>query len=262
MIVTFLGTGTSYGVPFVGCDCEVCRSSDPHNKRLRASITVEVAQEDGSLFRVLVDTGPDLRAQLLREGISRIDAVLWTHTHNDHIIGLDDLRPVTNVCGYVPGYGSREVIGQLHNIFDYALTPGRVEPFFPRITPHVLEPYEAVTLGGMSVRALTIKHGQRDIFAYRFEAGGKAFVYATDCSGIPEESWPFFEGLDLLAIDALRPREHPTHFSVGQSLSVAARVRPTRTLFTHMAHDLDHAPANAELPQGVALAFDGQRVVV
>lgn len=263
MIVTFLGTGTSYGVPFVGCTCEVCLSRDTRNKRLRASILVESQPSDGAEpFRILVDTGPDLRTQLLREGISRLDAVLWTHSHNDHVIGLDDMRPITNACGYVPGYGARDTIEQLHKIFGYALTPGRAEPFFPRLTPHVVEPLQPFELGPLRITPLRIAHGRADILAYKFESEGKSLVYATDCSHIYPKAWPHFENLDLLVIDALRYAEHPTHFSVAQSLEVVSIVHPTRTLFTHMAHDLDHEETNASLPPGVKLAYDGQRVVV
>ncbi len=280
MIVTFLGTGTSYGVPFVGCTCAVCRSRDPRNKRLRASVVIESspaepnAAESGSAepnaaepnaaepFRILIDTGPDLRTQLLREDISRIDAVLWTHSHNDHIIGLDDMRPVTNICGYVPGYGARDTIEALQKIFGYALVPGRAEPFFPRLTPHIVEPLQQLELGPLRVTPLRIAHGRADILAFKIESAGKSLVYATDCSHIYPESWPHFENLDLLVIDALRHAEHPTHFSVAQSLEVVSRAQPARTLFTHMAHDLDHETTNDSLPPGVRLAYDGQRVVL
>jgi phosphoribosyl 1,2-cyclic phosphate phosphodiesterase len=260
MIVTFLGTGTSYGVPFVGCRCAVCLSRDTRNKRLRASILVE--SDDAEPFRILVDTGPDLRTQMLREDIARIDAILWTHSHNDHIIGLDDMRPITNICGYVPGHGARDTIEQLQKIFGYALTPGRAEPFFPRISPHIIEPFGSFALGPFTITPLRIAHGRADILAYKFELDGKSFVYATDCSHIYEETWPHLENLDLLTIDALRYIEHPTHFNIAQSLEVVKKTAPKRTLFTHMAHDLDHEETNAALPPGVRLAYDGQRVVL
>ena len=263
MIVTFLGTGTSYGVPFVGCRCRVCLSRDTRNKRLRSSILVESDAPDGAEpFRILVDTGPDLRTQLLREEISRVDAVLWTHSHNDHIIGLDDMRPITNVCGYVPGYGARDTIETLHKIFGYALTQGRAEPFFPRLTPHTVLPEQAFELGPFSITPLRIAHGRADILAYKFESQGKSFVYATDCSHIYPETWAHLEGLDLLTLDALRPTEHPTHFSLGQALDAVERAQPERALFTHMAHDLDHEETNASLPPHVRLAYDGQRAVL
>jgi len=261
MIVTFLGTGTSYGVPFVGCRCAVCLSRDTRNKRLRASILVE-SSAGSNAFRILVDTGPDLRTQLLREEISKLDAVLWTHSHNDHVIGLDDMRPITNACGYVPGYGARDTIETLQKIFGYALTQGREEPFFPRLTPHIVEPGQAFELGPFQITPLRIAHGRADILAYKFESEGRSFVYATDCSHIYPESWACFENLDLLTIDALRHAEHPTHFSVAQALEVVNIVHPKRTLFTHMAHDLDHEETNATLPPAVKLAYDGQRVVL
>lgn len=260
MKLTFLGTGTSYGVPFVGCDCVVCRSDDAHDKRLRASILVE--SDDEAPTRLLIDTTPDLRQQLLRAGVDWVSAVLWTHSHNDHIIGLDDVRPLCDRAGYIDGYGNADTIAHLNRVFDYIFEPGRTHGGFPRMTGHVLQPGQSLERGDIRVKAIPIMHGRRAIFAYRFDAGGRSVVYATDCSHIPDESRAMMRGADVLVLDALRHKEHPAHFSVGQALEVVADLRPGRAFFTHIAHDLEHSATNAALPDGVQLAYDGQSVIV
>ena len=259
MKVTFLGTGTSYGVPYIGCDCAVCHSSDPRNNRLRCSIVVEGSESaDGSVStRLLVDTTPDLRQQLLRSGISRVSAVLWTHPHNDHIIGLDDMRPLTDRAGYIDGYANVETISRLKHVFDYIFVPGRDHGGFPRMSDQILEPRQAVVVGDIQVQAIPIFHGRREIFAYKFLSGGRSLVYATDCSAIPDASWELMQNVDVLILDALRYKPHPTHFNVEQALEAAAKLCPGRTLFTHMTHDLDHELTNSTLPPGVELAYDG-----
>jgi phosphoribosyl 1,2-cyclic phosphate phosphodiesterase len=257
MKLTFLGTGTSYGVPFVGCDCAVCRSDDPRNKRLRCSILVEdQAAHDGPLTRLLVDTTPDLRQQLLRANVREISAILWTHLHNDHVIGLDDIRPITDRCGYLHGYANSETIVHLKRVFDYVFVQGREHGGFPRITDQVLQARRGFNIGSIAVTPIAIWHGKREIFAYRFECDGKVLVYSTDCSAIPDESWDLFGGADVLVLDALRHKEHPTHFSLGQALAVVEKVKPRRAFFTHFAHDLDHAITDAQLPAHVNMAYD------
>jgi phosphoribosyl 1,2-cyclic phosphate phosphodiesterase len=251
MKLSFLGTGTSYGVPYVGCDCAVCRSDDPRDRRLRASVLVETATT-----RLLVDTTPDLRAQLLRADVASLSAILWTHAHNDHIIGLDDIRPLSDRCGYVPGYGDAHTIAHLHRVFDYVFLPGREHGGFPRAMAHVVTPRQTFAVGDISVTAIPIRHGRRDILAYRFESGGSVLVYATDCSHIPDASWELMRGADVLVLDALRHREHPAHFSVAQALEAVAQLQPRRTFFTHIAHDLAHEETNEALPAGVKLAYD------
>jgi phosphoribosyl 1,2-cyclic phosphate phosphodiesterase len=253
MKVTFLGTGTSYGVPFVACDCAVCRSDDPFNKRLRCSILVE---DDDT--RLLVDTTPDLRQQMLRADISSLSAILWTHAHNDHIIGLDDIRPISNRVGYIDGYGDQTTIEHLQQLFGYVFEQNREYPNFPRVTPHIVAPGESLTFGRFKVTAFALMHGKREITGYRFENDGRTFVYATDCSAIPDASWPYFANSDVTVLDALRHEAHPTHFNIAQALEVVEKTRPGRALFTHIAHDLDHRITNSELPESVQLAFDGQ----
>jgi phosphoribosyl 1,2-cyclic phosphate phosphodiesterase len=257
MKLTFLGTGTSQGLPFVGCECAVCTSTDPHNTRLRCSILLET--DDGST-RLLIDTGPDLRQQLLRENISWLSGVLWTHTHNDHVIGLDDLRPVSDISGYIDGYAGESTLAHLQNLFGYAFVQGREHYGYPRLTGHAIAPYEALDIKDFRVTPIPIWHGKTEIFAYRFEQGGSTLVYATDCSSIPDASWELMKSPDIFIVDALRHRPHPTHFSIEQATAAAHRLAPSRTYFTHIAHDLDHATTNADLPPGIELAFDGLRI--
>ena len=265
MKLTFLGTGTSYGVPYIGCTCMVCRSDDPRNKRLRCSILVEgdeVDDADDGLprTRILVDTTPDLRQQLLRAGISRVSAVMWTHSHNDHIIGLDDIRPLCDRVGYINGYAGEDTLDHLKRVFEYIFVQGRDHGGFPRMTEHEITPRQTVVLGDVQVKAIPIQHGRREIFAFKFMGRGKSIVYATDCSGIPDSSWSLMQGADVLILDALRHREHPTHFSLDQAVSAINRLRPGRAYLTHMAHDLDHESTNELLPSGVELAYDGLTV--
>lgn len=251
MKLTFLGTGTSYGVPYVGCACAVCRSDDPRDRRLRASVLIETATT-----RLLVDTTPDLRAQLLRADVASLSAILWTHSHNDHIIGLDDIRPLSDRCGYIPGYGDEDTIAHLNRVFDYVFLPGREHGGFPRATAHTVTPRQHFEIGDISVTAIPIRHGRREIFAYRFESEKSVLVYATDCSQIPDASWQLMRGADVLVLDALRHHEHPAHFSVAQALEAVQRLAPRRTFFTHIAHDLAHEETNAALPPDVTLAHD------
>lgn len=266
MRLTFLGTGTSYGVPYLGCECPVCRSDDARNKRLRCSIVVEGNEsttgrsgntcERDSPVRVLVDTTPDLRQQLLRANINWVSAVLWTHTHNDHVIGLDDIRPLCDHLGYIDGYGSAATIAHLKHVFDYVFVQGREHGGFPRMKDHLIDPLQPFILSDLRITPIPIFHGKREIFAYRFECGARSLVYATDCSGIPDESIEAMRNPDVLVLDALRHKEHPTHFSIDQATAVVNQLKPGRALFTHIAHDLDHEKVNSMLPDGIELAYD------
>jgi phosphoribosyl 1,2-cyclic phosphate phosphodiesterase len=247
--VTFLGTGTSHGVPMIGCTCGVCRSDDPRDQRWRTSIYVELPG-----VSVLVDTGPDLRAQALRFPVPRVDAILFTHSHADHVMGLDEVRRYNALQeGSIPCYGDAQTIDEVRRTFAYIFSPrtpnGGGLPQIELVT--VDAPF---SLGGHQVVPVPLLHGRRPILGYRIGP----FAYCTDCSAIPDSSWPLLEGVDLLVLDALRDRPHPTHFSVGDALAVVERLRPRRTWFTHIAHDLPHAATCARLPAGVELAYDGQ----
>jgi phosphoribosyl 1,2-cyclic phosphate phosphodiesterase len=249
MKVTLLGTGTSSGVPRVACDCAVCLSPDPKNKRLRCSLLVEASGGN-----ILVDTTPDLRLQALRQGLRRVDAVLFTHAHVDHLYGLDELR---SFCferrAPIPCYGDPGTLERVRHVFDYAFSPAYqgMREAVPQLSLHPIEgPFE---LCGCPIEPLTVYHGRLPVLAYRFGA----FAYATDCNAIPPASLGRLRGLEVLVLDALRHHHHPTHFTVDQALGVVAELRPRRAFFTHVAHDLDHEATNAALPPGVELAYDG-----
>jgi len=246
--VTFLGTGTSAGVPMIGCDCAVCRSDDPKDRRLRPSILVEV--ENGP--RLLVDTTTDLRQQALAYGIDRVDAVLFTHGHADHIFGLDDTRRFTMIAGRpLPCYATVDTWAILRQAFAYAFTPPQQGGGVPQLDPREIDGPFAVE--GVRVVPVPLWHGRLPILGFRFGA----FAYLTDCNGLPDEAWGLLEGLDTLVIDALRDRPHSTHFTVDEALDAIARIAPRHAYLTHICHDLPHAATNARLPEGVELAWDG-----
>jgi phosphoribosyl 1,2-cyclic phosphate phosphodiesterase len=248
----FLGTGTSTGVPLVGCACETCTSGDPRDVRTRTSVLLGLPAG-----HLLIDTTPDLRAQLLRERIGRVDAVLYTHDHVDHVYGLDDLRPLCFATGRsIPLHCEERVEGRIRKAFDYAFAAGPPlgggvpKVTFERIT---VAPFELL---GATVTPLRLRHGVFDVLGFRF--GNVA--YCTDTNFIPEETWPLLAGLDVLVLDCLRFTRHPTHFSADEALAAAARIGATRTILVHMAHDIRHADLAATLPPGVELAVDGLEV--
>jgi phosphoribosyl 1,2-cyclic phosphate phosphodiesterase len=253
--VTFLGTGTSMGVPMIGCACAVCRSTDPCDNRSRPSILIRLAS--GAV--ILVDTSSDLRAQALRFGLTRIDAVLYTHSHADHILGLDELRRFNTLMqGPIPLYGDDRTLTDLRRIFSYAFRPPR-EPgheYVPQLVPFTLD--GPLSVAGTEVQPVPVTHGARTILGFRV---GR-FAYLTDCCAIPDTSWPLLEGLDVVVVDALRHRPHASHFSLDQAVAAATRIGARRTFFTHMSHDLGHAATCARLPEGMALAHDGLRLEI
>jgi phosphoribosyl 1,2-cyclic phosphate phosphodiesterase len=252
MRVTLLGTGTSYGVPVIGCDCAVCTSDDPRNTRMRSSAFIEV---DGRSF--LIDTTPELRLQALRQGIRRVDAVLYTHEHADHVNGLDDLKAFNAVLGGpLPCFGNRRTESSLRQRFDFAFAGTPFIGAIPHITFEVVDaPFEVL---GVTVVPIELQHGR--ITATGWRIGGAA--YLTDTNGIPPRSMALLEGLELLVLDGLRPRPHPTHFSIPEAVDVARALRPRQTLLTHLTHDVDYRAISADLPPGVGLAYDGQIIEV
>jgi phosphoribosyl 1,2-cyclic phosphate phosphodiesterase len=246
---TFLGTGTSTGVPMIGCDCAVCRSTDPRDKRLRPSVLVETA--DG--LTILIDAGPDLRTQALAFHITHVDAVLFTHGHADHILGIDEIRRFNTLQhSSMPCFADSLTVREIRKVFAYAFDPATPRGGgIPRLDLFTI--MGAFCVAGQEVVPVPIFHGRRPLLGFRF--GG--FAYLTDCSAIPEESWPLLTGLDVLVIDALREEPHSTHFSVGEAIAASRRIGAQRTYFTHMAHDLGHAATCARLPDGIELAYDG-----
>lgn len=254
MRVTFLGTGTSSGVPVIGCQCNTCRSTDRRDHRWRPSIFIHL--DDGT--SVLVDTATDLRAQALAFGVSRVDVILFTHSHADHVLGLDDVR-IFNFRQRtpIPCYGDERTLQAIRRMFAYAFDPATPRGGgLPELTLfHLDGPLE---LGGRTFIPVPIYHGHQMILGYRV---GR-FAYLTDCSAIPDSSWPLLEHLDVLVLDALRRKPHPTHFSLGQAVETARRIGARHTYFTHIAHELAHAETCAELPPGMSLAYDGLVVEV
>ncbi len=253
-LLTLLGTGTSMGVPTLGCRCAVCTSEDPHDRRLRPSLLLR--WREGLKERVVViDTGPDFREQALRAGLTRVDAVLYTHGHADHILGLDDLRPLSFVAiregEAIPLYASEATAEVLRRIFDYTFSPDATYATRARVRIEPLKDRTAV-LGVEFVR-VPLLHGQMETSGFRF---GRV-AYLTDVSAIPEASFALLEGLDCLILSALRYKPHPSHATIEQAVDWARRIGAKKTWFTHIAHELGHAATNRDLPEGMALAYDG-----
>jgi phosphoribosyl 1,2-cyclic phosphate phosphodiesterase len=249
-----LGTGTSVGVPAIGCGCAVCRSSDPRNRRTRCAAVVGLPQ--GNL---LIDTPPDLRLQLLREEIGIVHAVLFTHEHADHLLGLDDLRIIQFYLGdAVPIYSEPHVEQRVRTVFDYAFADD--EPTHagarPNLRLHTID-LQPFSLLGAEILPVRLQHGPRfQVLGFRIGS----VAYCTDTNEIPPESWQRLEGLDVLVLDALRHRPHETHFSVAEAVTAARQIGARRTYFTHVSHELDYEATNRELPDGMELAYDGLRI--
>jgi Metal-dependent hydrolases of the beta-lactamase superfamily I len=247
---TLLGTGTSTGVPMLGCDCEVCRSTDARNRRTRCSALLRWGGHS-----LLIDTPPDLRCQMLREKVTGVDAVLYTHAHADHVHGIDDLRSFTmRTRQAIPIYGSPKTIGQLRRTFRYIFN-GEANPASrPMLQAWALGgPF---TLFGLAITPVPLQHGDGEAWGYRFGP----FAYLTDCSAIPEASRALLQDLDVLVLDGLRFRSHPTHFSIDQAVAAARQLGARRTLLTHLCHEVEHGRDSRALPAGVELAYDGQNV--
>ena len=250
MRLTFLGTGTSTGVPTLACRCPVCTSSDPRDKRTRPSVLLEF---DGRA--VVIDTAPDFRQQALREGMERLDAVLFTHTHADHVLGLDDVRVFYfRQRQPIPIYASSRSMDDIRRIFSYIFDQTYPYGGIAKLDPHMIDgPFD---LWGERLTPLPVFHGNLPVLGFRF---GKT-AYVTDFSVIPDSTIPLIEGLDVLVLDALRHKPHPTHSSLEQSLDWVERLKPRRAFFTHIAHELGHESTNAALPPHVRLAYDGLKL--
>jgi phosphoribosyl 1,2-cyclic phosphate phosphodiesterase len=236
----------------IGCDCATCRSEDPRDRRLRPSIFVQT--DDGKA--VLVDAGPDLREQALRHEIKRVDAVLFTHGHADHILGMDDIRRFNFLQQKpMPCYGDERTLADIRDTFAYAFNPATQKGGgLPQLVLCTIK--GEFSLGATEIVPVPLFHGGRPILGFRF---GR-FAYLTDCNRIPDESWPLLQGVDAVVIDALRHKPHPTHFTLDQAIAASRRIGAQRTWFTHMCHDLGHAATSAQLPAGMELAYDGLMV--
>jgi len=254
LIITFLGTGTSQGVPVPRCACEVCTSTDPRDNRTRSSI---YASTPGCAW--VIDTGPEFRVQCLRERIDRLDAVVYTHSHTDHMMGFDDLRPWCANDHYLPVYASAETMADLQRTFHFAFSSQALIPGYVKPHPHLIDgPFE---LGGIRMTPLPLKHGRAHVNGYLFEyEGRKLAAYLSDCKEVPDAVIERIRGVEALIIDALRHREHPTHLTVSEAMEVAGRVMPAATWFTHICHELGHAATEEALPAGTRLAYDGLKL--
>ncbi|HTX40705.1 MAG TPA: MBL fold metallo-hydrolase [Acidobacteriaceae bacterium] len=255
--IVFLGSGTSMGVPTLGCTCAVCTSADARNRRTRPSIAVAWTNS-GQSHTVVIDTGPDFREQALREKIRHIDAVFYTHAHADHILGMDDLRPLSfrHKPKSLPLYADEATASILRRIFDYTFSADSKYPMRARVELRGLEGTETAEVAGARFQRVPVMHGDLPVAGFRF---GKA-AYLTDVSSVPESSLPMLEGLEVLVLDALRPQPHPSHASIEEALAWVERVQPRRAWFTHMSHEVDHEATEATFPAHVRLAYDGLRI--
>lgn len=254
MRIIFLGTGTSIGVPAIGCNCEVCVSADPLNKRRRASLYVEVAGR-----HVIIDTPPDFREQVLTFKVPRLDALLFTHSHVDHILGFDDIRRFNQVQGEViPVYGSAETLADLSRIFPYIHQPEKPGLSYPRARFNaVVEPFN---IGDLHVIPIPVCHADIPTYGYRLEADGASIAYIPDCQELDGNALARLQQLDLIILDTLRWQSHPTHFSVSESIAALEKTNAARAYLTHIGHALEHRQTNAQLPAGISLAYDGLEI--
>ncbi len=249
--LTVLGSGTSVGVPTIGCDCAVCNSADPHDRRTRPSILIEYSGR-----ALLIDTTPDFREQAIRERIRRLDAVLYTHTHADHLLGIDDLRPLSyqHRPGKLPLYARPDAAAFIRNMFGYIFAPAYKFGGLPQL--ELMDISGPVELFGATFEPVPVIHGETEILGFRF---GSA-AYLTDHSQIPKSSMARLKDLDILFLDALRHQPHPTHSTVENSLRIVETLQPRRAFFTHICHDLPHQATNASLPSNVRLSYDGMKL--
>ncbi len=268
----FLGSGTSAGVPIIGCDCRVCTSSDPRDCRTRPSVCLRFADGDGHDRLILVDASPDLRQQSLRHGLSRCDAILFTHSHVDHTYGLDEVRRFNAVMrSSIDIYAERETMADVERVFRH-IFQAHENPnvsFVAKLVKHEIRLERPVDLLGLRFQPIRLLHGRLPVLGFRIDAIDEAgerlaeqpsplpLAYCTDVSEIPDETWPALVGLRNLVLGMLRYREHPTHFSVDQAVEAAGRIGAPATWFIHMTHDILHAELEEQLPDGMALSYDG-----
>jgi phosphoribosyl 1,2-cyclic phosphate phosphodiesterase len=248
----FLGTGTSFGVPQIGCRCPACTSNDPRDRRTRSGALIETRGK-----RFLIDTPPELRLQLVAAGVDRIDAVLFTHGHADHVHGIDDLRALSVRQGaMLPAYGARDTMAELAAKFPYIFDPSIVVPLGtskPELAAHILESGTCTTIAGVPVLPLALPHGDHSVFGYRVGP----VAYLTDVKVIPDEVMQALEGLEVLVLNALLSRPHPLHLSIPEAITAAQRIGARRTYFTHLTHEFTHTALAGMLPAGIAPAHDG-----
>ena len=252
MKLKFLGTGTSTGVPVIGCQCDVCRSADPHDKRLRASALLTL--DNGR--KLLIDCGPDFRQQILREGSPELEALLITHSHYDHVGGIDDLRPYCHGTRNFPTYCKADVARDLRERNPWSFAE-KLYPGVPTFEIHEVDPDKPFEIAGAEIVPLPVMHAKLPILGYRFGP----LAYITDCKTMPEATFKRLEGVDTLVLNALRPEAHQSHLTLDEALEIAGRIGARRTYFTHMCHRIG-LHAQRQLPEGIELAYDGLEIEV
>jgi phosphoribosyl 1,2-cyclic phosphate phosphodiesterase len=245
--ITFLGTGTSHGVPVIACDCEVCQSDNPKNKRMRTSVHIKSEE-----YNLLIDTPPEMRLELINNNIKNVDSVLMTHAHADHIMGFDDIRALNWFQGKeMPVYGDHKTLNHIKRIFPYIFSDENPGGGVPQV---ILKKIEGeIKFMDLNVKAVPIYHGDNKILAYRINN----FAYLTDCSKIPDSSLKLLEGIEYAAVDALRFEKHPTHMSVDQAVELIDKLNLKHGYLTHISHRLDHKKLNDYLPENISAAYDG-----
>ena len=254
MEAIFLGTGTSCGVPIIGCDCHVCCSQDPRDRRRRTSLYVSFEGQG-----VLVDTPPDFREQALEYRIPRIDAVFFTHAHADHIFGFDDIRRYNTLQGgVIPAYADADTLQSLQRVFDYISAPNAFGTYKPDICFRQLQ--GPVQIGNLTVTPLPVVHGNCSTHGFLFEAKGARLAYVPDCKDMPEKTVALLRGVDVMVLDALRYRQHATHMTIEESLACLDLIQAKQSYLIHMCHEVAHAELERSLPTGVDAAYDGLRV--
>ena len=254
MKFTFLGTGTSHGIPMIGCDCDVCTSNDPKNKRRRCSLYIVA---DGQ--HLIIDTPPDFREQVLTFGVKRVDAIFLTHPHADHIFGFDDVRRFSNLQQrHIPVYGSPETMRQMRIKFDYVDRQSHSFGGVPRVD--FMDQTEPVSLGDIQVTPLPVLHGNDTIYGYLIEADGKRLGYIPDCSAIADDTFQLLVNMDVMILDGLRPKKHPTHFSIGECIETLQQINAKHSFLTHLTHDSEHHALQAQLGNAVMVPWDGLEI--
>lgn len=271
-----LGSGTSSGVPVIGCDCAVCQSTDPRDNRTRCSACLRFKDGAGQARVILIDTSPDLREQALRARLQRCDAIIYTHNHVDHTFGLDDVRRFNAVMhAPIDIYADEHTMAHLYRVYKHIFEREKNvnDSFVASLIPHLLDPARQIDLFGLHITPLKLLHGRAPVLGFRIEAidgsgrtvdqqpGPLPLAYCTDVSAIPPETWPKLNGLNTLVLDMLRYRKHPTHMTVDEAIAAAGQIAANRTFFTHMTHDIAHADLDPRLPTGMALAYDGLTIV-
>lgn len=271
--LTFLGTGTSAGIPMIACDCPVCTSTDPRDRRDRASVFVRYPRAEAALRKdepidhtVLIDASPDIRLQAIRHGLDWLDALMLTHAHADHVLGVDDLRRFNSAMGDRPlaVYAEHTVFEAITKMFSYIFQPHTNvnKTFIANLLSLPIQPGQPLTIGGATWLPVRLMHGRLPTLGFRVDFAGRSIAYCTDCSTVPPETIEQLQGLDILVLDGLRERHHPTHMTLDRASEFAAEIGAEQTYLTHFAHDHSHAELESRLPDGVAPAYDGLTITL